>query len=122
MLLVDDEVKDLLVVTPLLENWGLKVLAAADGAEALETLEEDKECAILLMDVIIADSHGLDTIKRIRADDRYRKLPAIALTAGTGDDVRDACILAGFDDAIAKPIDPVRLQQVLDRFLTQQGP
>jgi signal transduction histidine kinase len=120
VLLVDAEVKNLLAVTPLLENWGLKVLAAGDGTEALETLEEDKECSLLLMDVIIPDGDGYDTIRRLRADDRYRELPAVALSIEAGDEVRDACMQAGFDDLIAKPVDPVGLKHILDRFLTHQ--
>ncbi len=121
VLLVDDDVKNLLAVTPLLEHWGLKVLAAADGAEALETLEEDKECSILLMDVIITGGDGFDTIRRIRADHRYRTLPAVAFTAEAGDETREACRQAGFDDVITKPADPAGLKHILDRFLTRQG-
>lgn len=116
ILLVDDDVRNLLALTPLLEGWGLSVTAAGDGYEALEVLE-DEEFSLVLMDIMMPELDGYDTIRRIRGDARLRDLSVIALTAKTEDKDREACLEAGADDFIAKPIDAGELKQLIARHL-----
>ncbi|MEN8168420.1 MAG: ATP-binding protein, partial [Pseudomonadota bacterium] len=81
VLLVDDDLRNLLALTPLLEGWGLEVTAAGDGKEAMETLEEDAEFLLILLDIMMPEKDGYDTIRDIRAERRFHKLAIIALSA-----------------------------------------
>lgn len=122
VLLVDDDVRNLLALTPLLEQWGLDVMAAGDGEEALETLESAGEFRLVLMDIMMPGMDGIEVIKQMRQRPAYRDLPVIALTAGAGDEDRQQCLAAGANIAVVKPIDPHTLKEALDTFLTDNDP
>lgn len=117
ILLVDDDVRNLLSLTPLLEQWGLEVTAAGDVNEALEVLEEDDEFSIVLIDIMMPDQDGYDTIRRIRQDERFQNLAVIALVANSGDRDRENCVEAGADDFIIQPVDSKELEQTIARHL-----
>jgi signal transduction histidine kinase/CheY-like chemotaxis protein len=116
VLLVDDDVRNLLSLTPVLESWGLDVTAAGDGHEAMEVLEED-EFSIVLMDLMMPEMDGYDTIRCIRSRPQLRDLSIIALTARTGEKEREACLEAGADDFLSKPVDLQELKQTIARHL-----
>lgn len=118
VLLVDREVRNLLALTPLLEGWGLRVTAAGDGEEALETLREEGECSLILMDVAMPMAEGYDTIRAIRQQERFRALPIIALATETGEEVQERCRAAGADEIMAKPVEAARLKDALERFFS----
>jgi signal transduction histidine kinase/CheY-like chemotaxis protein len=117
VLLVDDDLRNLLALTPLLEGWGIEVTAAGDGNEALETLTEDADFSLVLMDIMMPERDGYDTIMTIRADPRLKDMAIVALSAHADAQVRDRCRNAGADDFLAKPVDPVQLEAVLQRHL-----
>jgi signal transduction histidine kinase len=117
VLLVDCEVRNLLALTPLLEGWGLRVTAAGDGEEALETLREEGECSLVLMDVAMPGTEGYDTIRSIRQQQGFQSLPIVALAAEFNEDVTARCRAAGADQTLAKPVDAARLKEALERFL-----
>ena len=98
VLLVDDDIRDLLNLTPTLESWGLEVTAAGDGVEALEVLQEDDEFALVLMDIMMPKLDGYDTIKQIREHEQFRNLAIIALTAKADASDRERCLAAGAND------------------------
>ncbi|HEB97373.1 MAG TPA: response regulator [Sedimenticola thiotaurini] len=116
VLLVDDDLRNLLALTPVLEGWGLEVTAAGDGNEALEVLAEE-EFSVVLMDIMMPGMDGYDTIRRIRAGGRNRDVAIIALTAKAGDDDRVASLEAGADDFLSKPVDTEELKQIIARHL-----
>jgi signal transduction histidine kinase/ActR/RegA family two-component response regulator len=126
VLLVDDDVRNLLALTPLLEQWGLDVMAAGDGEEALETLEGAGEFRLVLMDIMMPGMDGLEVIKQMRQTQTFRDLPVIALTARAGDEDRQQCLAAGVNVVVVKPVDPHALKNALDIFLvdndTRTGP
>jgi signal transduction histidine kinase/CheY-like chemotaxis protein len=117
VLLVDDDLRNLLALTPLLEGWGIEVTAAGDGNEALETLAEDADYAVVLMDIMMPERDGYDTIRAIRADPRHKAMAVVAFSAHADSQVRNWCHNAGADDFLAKPVDPVELKTVLQRHL-----
>ena len=117
VLLVDDDVRNLLALTPLLERWGLDVMAAGDGEEALETLEGAGEFRLVLMDIMMPGMDGLEVIKQMRQTQTFRDLPVIALTARAGDEDRQQCLAAGVNVVVVKPVDPHELKQALDTLL-----
>ncbi len=116
ILVVDNDVQNLLALTPLLEKWGMEVTAAGDGGEAMEALEEE-HFSLVLIDVMMPGLNGYDTIRRIRAGHRTDHLSVIALTAETGSSEREACIEAGADDFVSKPLDPEELRETIARHL-----
>ena len=118
ILLVDDDVRNLLALTPLLEQWGLDVMAAGDGEEALETLESAGEFGLVIMDIMMPGMDGLEVIKQIRKRQALSDLPVIALTARAGDEDRQQCLAAGANTFVVKPVDPHALKNALDTFLT----
>ena len=117
VLLVDDDMRNLLALTPLLEQWQLEVMAAGDGVEALETLDTGGEFSLVLMDIMMPGMDGFEVIDKLRQQPRFEELPIIALTAKAADTDRQQCLDAGANDCVIKPIDPQQLKDVLDRFL-----
>ncbi len=122
ILVVDDDVRNLLALTPMLERWNLRVTAAGDGLEALETLSEE-EFDLVLMDIMMPGMDGYETIRRIRAQEKTRHLPIVALTAKAGREDQDKCIAAGADDYLVKPVQSNNLKDTIDRMLdVEKGP
>jgi signal transduction histidine kinase/CheY-like chemotaxis protein len=118
ILIVDDDVRNLLVLTPLLERWGSQVTAAGDGAEALEVLAEETAIDLVLIDLMMPGDDGYDTIRHIRDQSRYARLPVIALTEGLVPYAdRERCLASGADECLTQPVDPSALKQLLDRHL-----
>jgi len=118
ILLVDDDVRNLLALTPILEQWGLEVMAAGDGPEALETLETDGEFGLVFMDIMMPGMDGYETIRRIRQQPRFADLPVIALTARSGEEDVRRCHEAGAIDCVIKPVDLHMLKNMLDKYLS----
>jgi CheY-like chemotaxis protein len=117
VLLVDDDLRNLLALTPVLESWGIVVAAAGDGREALETLHEDNLFDIIFMDLMMPELDGFETISRIKSDDALATIPIVALTAKTAAEDRQRARANGACDFLAKPVDPTELKRVLDRHL-----
>ena len=117
VLLVDDDVRNLLALTPLLERWGLDVMAAGDGEEALETLATAGPFDVLLMDIMMPGMDGYEVIRQLRQQPGFAGLPVIALTAKASDEDRQQCLAAGANDCVVKPLDPLTLKNALDEYL-----
>jgi len=118
ILLVDDDIRTLLNLTPTLEAWGLEVTAAGDGIEALEVLQEDDEFALVLMDILMPKLDGYDTIRRIREHQRFSNLAILALTAKTDKADCEACLEAGANGFLTKPVDTKELKRVIEQHFT----
>ena len=117
VLVVDDDLRNLLALTPLLERWGIGVVAAGDGHEALETLNEDGDIDLVLMDLMMPAMDGYKTIEQIRSDTDLKELPIVALTAKAGDQDRHKAVAIGANHHLSKPLEPAELKQVLDLYL-----
>jgi signal transduction histidine kinase/ActR/RegA family two-component response regulator len=121
VLLVDDDMRNLLALTPLLEGWNLRVMAAGDGHEALETLATDGEFRLVFMDIMMPGMDGYETIRLIRQQQDAQELPIIALTAKGGEADQHKCIESGANDCIVKPVDTAELKLLLDKYLATTG-
>jgi HAMP domain-containing protein/CheY-like chemotaxis protein len=109
MLLVDDDVRNIFAMTSALEAHGLEVVYAENGRAALEKLEEHPDVDVVLMDVMMPEMDGYETMRAIRQDSRFASLPVIAVTAKALKEDREKCIEAGASDYVPKPIDSDRL-------------
>jgi CheY-like chemotaxis protein/CHASE3 domain sensor protein len=113
VLLVEDDVRNVFALTRVLEPKGLAVEIARNGKEALARIAEAPHVDLVLMDIMMPEMDGLSATRAIRAQQRWASLPIIALTAKAMPDDRQACLEAGADDYIAKPIDVEKLLSLL---------
>jgi len=119
ILVVDDDMRNVFVLTTLLEDNDMEVVTANDGVEALEALKNDKGIQMVLMDIMMPEMDGYEATQRIRNDLNMKQLPVIALTAKamTGD--REKCIEAGASDYITKPVDSPKLLSLMRVWFSQ---
>lgn len=117
VLLVDDDLRNLLALTPRLEAWGLQVVAAGDAQEALETLKEDNAFSLVLMDLVMPERDGYDTISDIREKMQLTALTIIAMSAGDSADEHERCLAAGADDYLADRNDSLSLKRIIEKHL-----
>lgn len=117
VLIADDDVRNIFSLTRALEQHKMQVVAAIDGKEALSSLESNPDIDIILMDMMMPEMDGYETITRIRKNPKYKNLPIISVTAKamTGD--REKCIQAGASDYISKPVDLDQLISLLRIWL-----
>ncbi|RYF91282.1 MAG: response regulator, partial [Chitinophagaceae bacterium] len=117
VLIADDDVRNIFSLTKSLEVYGMNIVSAMDGKEALQKLKENKHVDLVLMDMMMPEMDGYESTKRIREIPAYKKLPVIAVTAKamTGD--REKCISAGASDYITKPVDVDQLISLLRVWL-----
>jgi HAMP domain-containing protein/signal transduction histidine kinase/DNA-binding response OmpR family regulator len=119
ILIVDDDVRNIFALTSILEANKMKVAYAERGLEAIKMLEEDPEIELVLMDVMMPDMDGFETIRRIREMEQFTSLPIIALTAKAMKGDREKCMQSGASDYIAKPVDVEQLKSLLRVWLYQ---
>jgi signal transduction histidine kinase/DNA-binding response OmpR family regulator/CHASE3 domain sensor protein len=113
ILLVDDDVRNVFALTSALEQRGARVEVGRNGYEAIARLDENEAIDLVLMDVMMPGMDGLEATRRIRQDERFARLPIIAITAKAMKDDQEQCLAAGANDYLAKPIDLTRLYSLL---------
>src|SRR5205814_1361293 len=109
VLIVDDDIRNIFAMTSLLERHGMEVLSAENGREAIGVLRTMPDMAIALMDIMLPELDGYDTMRAIRALEPFKALPIVALTAKAMKGDREKCIEGGASDYLAKPVDTDRL-------------
>jgi signal transduction histidine kinase/HAMP domain-containing protein/CheY-like chemotaxis protein len=117
ILLVDDDVRNLFALASLLEDRGLEVIFSETGHEALQLLGSDANIDLVLMDIMMPQMDGYETIKAARAMPDLRALPIIAVTAKAMQGDREKSIVAGASDYITKPVDPDKLISLVEGWL-----
>jgi CheY-like chemotaxis protein len=95
----------------------MKVITAQTGREAISTLEKTEDIAVVLMDIMMPEMDGYQTIGEIRKDQRFRRLPIVALTAKAMKGDREKCLEAGASDYLAKPVNTDQLLATLRMWL-----
>ena len=113
VLVIDDDVRNIFALTSLLEDHRLKVVHAENGRTGVELLLKTPEIDLVLMDIMMPEMDGYETMKAIRQEPQFRSLPIIALTAKAMKGDRAKCIEAGATDYITKPVDLEQLFSVL---------
>jgi HAMP domain-containing protein/CheY-like chemotaxis protein/signal transduction histidine kinase len=116
-LLVDDDARNIFALSSVLERRGMRVRSATTGREAIELIETTPEIAIVLMDIMMPEMDGYQTIGVIRDKPALRRLPIIALTAKAMKGDREKCLEAGASDYLAKPVNTEQLLSALRMWL-----
>jgi CheY-like chemotaxis protein/HAMP domain-containing protein len=116
-LVVDDDARNIFALTTVLENHEMEVVSATNGRQAIEIIENDPELNVVLMDIMMPDMDGYQTLREIRKNPKFRSLPIVALTAKAMKGDREKCLEAGASDYIAKPVDTNQLISLLRVWL-----
>jgi CheY-like chemotaxis protein/signal transduction histidine kinase len=116
-LLVDDDARNIFALSSVLERRGMKVLTATTGSEAVALVESNPDIAVVLMDIMMPQMDGYQTIGVIRTNPAFRRLPIIALTAKAMKGDREKCLEAGASDYLAKPVNTEQLLLAIRMWL-----
>ena len=108
-LIVDDDIRNIFAMTSVLEQHGMNVLSAESGQQAIEQLNLNANIEMVLMDIMMPDMDGFDTMRAIRRIPRFKSLPIVAVTAKAMKGDREKCIEAGAWDYLSKPVDPLQM-------------
>jgi hypothetical protein len=117
VLVVDDDIRNIFALTAMLERHDMAVISVDSGQEALDTLRARDDIDLALVDVMMPEMDGYQTMTRMRELDAFRERPIIALTAKAMKGDREKCIEAGASDYIAKPVNTVELLSMLKSWL-----
>jgi len=117
VLVVDDDVRNIFALSSVLERRGMAVLTAGTGREAITTLESTPGIAIVLMDIMMPEMDGYETMQVMRQNPDFRRLPIVALTAKAMKGDREKCLEAGASEYLAKPVNTEQLLSTLRMWL-----
>jgi HAMP domain-containing protein/CheY-like chemotaxis protein/signal transduction histidine kinase len=117
VLIVDDDLRNIFALSSLLERQQMQVSFAENGRDGIEVLERDPTIEIVLMDIMMPEMDGYDTMRAIRRIPKFKSLPIITLTAKAMKGDRDKCIAAGASDYITKPVDVAQLLSLMRVWL-----
>jgi CheY-like chemotaxis protein len=117
VLIVDDDIRNVFALTSVLEAHGMRVVFAETGKEALALLEANADIDLVLLDIMLPEMDGYETVTRIREQKELEALPVIALTAKAMKGDREKSIAAGASDYIAKPVDTDQLLSLMRVWL-----
>jgi CheY-like chemotaxis protein len=117
VLVVDDDARNIFALTSVLENLDMEVFGATNGKQAIDIINATPGLSAVLMDIMMPEMDGYETIRRIRRDSRFRTLPIVALTAKAMKGDREKCLEAGASDYIAKPVNTEQLLSLLRVWL-----
>jgi CheY-like chemotaxis protein/signal transduction histidine kinase len=117
VLVVDDDIRNIFALNSLLERHNMQVISANNGQDAIRLIDSTPDLALVLMDIMMPEMDGYETIRRIRSEAQYRRLPIIALTAKAMKGDREKCLEAGASDYVAKPVNTEQLLSLVRMWL-----
>ena len=117
VLVVDDDIRNIFALNSLLERHNMQVISATNGQEAINLVEATQDLSLVLMDVMMPEMDGYETMRRIRDKPQFRMLPIIALTAKAMKGDREKCLEAGASDYVAKPVNTDQLLSLVRMWL-----
>lgn len=117
VLVVDDDARNIFALTTILESQEMEVLSATNGRQAIDIIKKTPDLKVVLMDIMMPEMDGYETMREIRKDSHFRTLPILALTAKAMKGDREKCLEAGASDYIAKPVNTDQLLSLLRVWL-----
>ena len=119
ILLVDDDPRNVFALTSYLELMGMHILTADNGFDAIRILKNGEKVDVVLMDMMMPEMDGFETISKIRQEQTIRAMPIIAVTAKAMKGDREKCLEAGANEYVSKPVDLQELLTKMARCLLQ---
>jgi len=117
VLVVDDDARNIFALTSLLENQEVEVLSTTNGRTAIEIIQKTPDLSLVLMDIMMPEMDGYETMRQIRKVPDFRSLPILALTAKAMKGDREKCLDAGASDYISKPVNTDQLLSLMRVWL-----
>ena len=117
VLIVDDDARNIFALTSVLENHEMDILSATNGRQAIELIEGTPDLSMVLMDIMMPEMDGYETMREIRSKPQFRTLPILALTAKAMKGDREKCLDAGASDYISKPVNTNQLLSLMRVWL-----
>ena len=117
VLVVDDDARNIFALTSLLESQEMEVISATNGRQAIELIQNTPDLDMVLMDIMMPEMDGYETMREIRGMPAFRTLPMLALTAKAMKGDREKCLDAGASDYIAKPVNTDQLLSLMRVWL-----
>jgi signal transduction histidine kinase/DNA-binding response OmpR family regulator len=117
VLIVDDDIRNIFALTSVLERQNMQIYKAETGLGAIESLKSAPDMDIVLMDIMMPEMDGLDTMRAIRGIPAFKNLPIVAVTAKAMKGDREKCIEAGAWDYLSKPVDTEQMLSVMKAWL-----
>jgi CheY-like chemotaxis protein len=117
VLVVDDDARNIFALTSVLENQEMEVISATNGRQAIDLIEHTPQLDMVLMDIMMPEMDGFETMREIRKAPQFRTLPILALTAKAMKGDREKCLDAGASDYIAKPVNTDQLLSLMRVWL-----
>ncbi|MCG2593117.1 HAMP domain-containing protein [Ramlibacter sp. XY19] len=117
VLVVDDDARNIFALTSVLENHEVDVISATNGRHAIDLVHGTPDLAMVLMDIMMPEMDGYETMREIRKEQQFRTLPILALTAKAMKGDREKCLDAGASDYIAKPVNTDELLSLMRVWL-----
>jgi len=117
VLIIDDDVRNIFALTSVLERYEMQILYAENGKDGIKVLRHNSDVNIILMDVMMPEMDGYETMRAIRKMRKFKSLPIISLTAKAMKGDREKCIEAGASDYITKPVETEQLLSLLRVWL-----
>jgi CheY-like chemotaxis protein len=117
VLVVDDDARNIFALTSLLESQEMEVISATNGRQAIELIQHTPDLSMVLMDIMMPEMDGYETMREIRGMPPFRTLPMLALTAKAMKGDREKCLDAGASDYIAKPVNTDQLLSLMRVWL-----
>jgi CheY-like chemotaxis protein len=117
VLVVDDDARNIFALTSVLENHDVEVLSATNGRQAIDIIQDTPDLSMVLMDIMMPEMDGYETMREIRKDPAFRTLPILALTAKAMKGDREKCLDAGASDYISKPVNTNQLLSLMRVWL-----
>jgi CheY-like chemotaxis protein len=121
VLVVDDDVRNIFALTSTLEKQGMVVLFDERGKNAIKTLRSTSDIDVVLMDVMMPEMDGYETMQAIRRMKDREDLPIIAITAKAMAGDREKCLEAGASEYLSKPVDTSQLFAMIRRLIAGRG-
>jgi CheY-like chemotaxis protein len=117
VLIVDDDMRNIFALSTVLEEHAMTVVSADNGRDAIALLQDQDDVDIVLMDIMMPEMDGMETMREIRKIGRHKNLPIIAVTAKAMKGDREKCIEAGAWDYLSKPVDVTQMMAALRAWL-----
>jgi CheY-like chemotaxis protein len=117
MLVVDDDARNIFALTTLLEGQEVDVISATNGRQAIELVKTTPDLSMVLMDIMMPEMDGYQTMREIRSNPQFHTLPILALTAKAMKGDREKCLEAGASDYISKPVNTEQLLSLMRVWL-----
>lgn len=117
LLIIDDDARNIFALSAVLRAKGYTCLAAADVQEALQIMAQEEGIKVVLLDMMLPEIDGYEALPSIKATDKYKGIPVIAVTAQAMAGDRERCLKAGADGYVSKPVDVDELIRLMNALI-----